>query len=200
MHQIDEARARDNPHRRFPIQELVKALGITRQGRHGLFDVIINYIPAAYDFAFEDFPVEPTNLSYGFTAPWTVTIADTGPTRDLDVTIDTDPGLISADMATRLASCVESLLLRGMEDPACPLASLPIMPEATWIQLVGFAAGETIALPEGATLATLCAAQVERTPDAIALISGEQQLSFAELHEQAARLARRLVALVSDLA
>ena len=195
VHQIDEARARDNPHRRFPIQELVKALGITRQGRHGLFDVIINYIPAAYDFAFEDFPVEPTNLSYGFTAPWTVTIADTGPTRDLDVTIDTDPGLISADMATRLASCVESLLLRGMEDPACPLASLPIMPEATWIQLVGFAAGETIALPAGATLATLCAAQVERTPDAIALISGEQQLSFAELHEQAARLARRLVAL-----
>jgi len=194
VHQIDEARARDNPHRRFPIQELVKALGITRQGRHGLFDVIINYIPAAYDFAFEDFPVEPTNLSYGFTAPWTVTIADTGPTRDLDVTIDTDPGLISADMATRLASCVESLLLRGMEDPACPLASLPIMPEATWIQLVGFAAGETIALPEGATLATLCAAQVERTPDAIALISGEQQLSFAELHEQAARLARRLAA------
>ena len=82
-----------------------------------------------------------------------------------------------------------------MEDPACPLASLPIMPEATWIQLVGFAAGETIALPEGATLATLCAAQVERTPDAIALISGEQQLSFAELHEQAARLARRLAAL-----
>ncbi len=52
-------------------------------------------------------------------------------------------------------------------------------------RLVGFAAGETVALPEGATLATLCAAQAERTPDAIALISGEQQLSFAALHEQA---------------
>ena len=50
-------------------------------------------------------------------------------------------------------------------------------------------------MPEGATVVTLCAAQAERTPDAIALISGEQQLSYAELHDQATRLARRLAAL-----
>jgi amino acid adenylation domain-containing protein len=195
VRRIDEARARDYPHRRFPIQELATALGITRQGAHGLFDIIINYIPAAYDFAFEDFPVEVTNLSYGFTTPWMVTIADTGPTRDLDVSIDTDPGLINAEMAARLASCVETLLMRGMEDPACPVARLPIMREETRVQLLGFAAGETVALPEEATLTTLCAAWAERTPDAVALISGEQQLSFATLHDQAVRLARRLTAL-----
>ena len=62
-------------------------------------------------------------------------------------------------------------------------------------KLLGFAAGETVALPEEATLATLCDAQAERTPDAVALICGEQQLSFATLHAQAARLARRLAAL-----
>ncbi len=195
IRQIDATRAQDNPHRRFPIQELIRESGITRPGRHGLFDIIINYVPIAYDFAFEDFPVELTNLSYGFTAPWMVTIADTGPTRDLDVTIDTDPGLISADMAARLASCLEILLRRGMEEPACPLDQLPIMSEAAQAKLLGLAAGETVALPERETLATLCAAQAERTPDAIALIYGEQQLSFAALHEQAARLARRLAAL-----
>jgi enterobactin synthetase component F len=191
---IDEVRARNYPHRHFPVQELARELGITRKGHHGLFDIIVNYIPAAYDFKFEDLPVEITNLSYGFTVPWTVTIADTGPTRDLDVSIDTDPGLIPADMAARLATCLEILLLRGFEDPACPLASLPIMPEATREQVLGFAAGETSSLPEGTTLATLCAEQAERTPDAIALMFGEQQLSFATLHEQAARLARRLAA------
>ena len=91
-------------------------------------------------------------------------------TRDLAVTIDTDPGLISADMANRLASCLETLLQRGMDDPACPLAALPIMPEATRVELLHLAAGETVALPQDATLATLCAAQAERTPEAIALI------------------------------
>ena len=46
-------------------------------------------------------------------------------------------------------------------------------------QVLGFAAGKTVALPEGTTLAGLCAAQAEKTPDAIALMYGEQQLSFA---------------------
>jgi amino acid adenylation domain-containing protein len=195
VHRIDETRAQTYPHRHFPIQELVRDLGISREGRYSLFDVIINYIPDAYDFAFEDFPVETTIVSHGFTAPWTVTIVDTNLTRDLDVSIDTDPGLISAEMAAQLASCLQTLLRRGMDDPACPLGSLPIMPEAIREQLLDFAAGETVVLPEGATLATLCAAQADRTPDALALICGEQQLSFAILHERAARLAWRLTSL-----
>ena len=191
---IDETRARNYPHRHFPVQEIARELDITRKGHHGLFDVIVNYIPLAYDFAFEDRPVELINLSYGFATPWMVTIADTGLARDLDITIDFDPGLIPHDMAAQMASCIETLLLRGLEDPACPLGSLPIMAEATRQQVLGFAAGETVALPEEATVATLCAAQAERTPDAIALIFGEQQLSFATLHERATSLARRLAA------
>jgi amino acid adenylation domain-containing protein len=195
LRQLEAIRVRDYPHRHFPIQELLRALGTTQTVHQSLFDVIINYIPAAYEFAFEDFPVEITNLSHGFTVPWMVTISDTGLARDLNVTIDTDPGLISAEMAVRLASCIETLMLQGMEDPACPLDRLPIMPEATRAQLLSFAAGATVTIPEPATLATLCAAWAERTPDTIALICGEQQLSFATLHEQAARLARRLAAL-----
>ncbi len=66
VRQIDAIRARNYPHRHFPVQELARELGATRKGHHGLFDVIINYIPADYDFAFEKLPVELTNLSYGF--------------------------------------------------------------------------------------------------------------------------------------
>jgi enterobactin synthetase component F len=193
--QIDGVRAQDYPHRFFPIRELVAELGIMRQGHHGLFDAVINYIPAAYDFSFEEFPAEISNLSYGFAAPWAVTIADTGATRDLDVTIDTDPGLITADTAARLASCLKTLLLRGMDDPTCPIASLPIMPEATLARVRSFAAGPSMPVPNEATVATLCAAQAERTADAVALITDQQQLTFAALHERADHLARRLAAL-----
>ena len=66
--QVDAALARDYQHRRFPMQELVAALGLTRQGRHGLFDVIVNYIPANYDFAFENHrraAQVPTDLRQG---------------------------------------------------------------------------------------------------------------------------------------
>jgi enterobactin synthetase component F len=195
VHRIDELRMQDHPHRRFPVQELVRDLGITRKGYHGLFDVIVNYIPASYDFAFEGSSVEMTNLSYGFTTSWMVTIADSAPNRDIDVVIDTDPGLVSADTAAQLATAVQTLLLNGLQDPTCSLASLPIMPDATKRQLFDFRDGETVTVPQAATLATLCAAQAQRTPDAIALIHGESQLSFATLHSQAERLAARLTAL-----
>lgn len=195
MKRLDDARARDYPHRHFPLQELVTALGITRMGRYGLFDVIVNFVPAAYEFSFEDIPVRLTNLSYGFAAPWMVTIADTGAAQDLDVAIDTDPGLISADAAARLAACIEHLFIHGMIDTDCSLARLPMMPAAARARLLQFAHGETASLPVGATLTSLCANQAERTSDAIALRCGAEQLSFMELHERAGRLGRRLAAL-----
>jgi enterobactin synthetase component F len=195
LSQIDEIRARNYPHRHFPVQKLARELDITRKGHHGLFDVIINYIPADYEFGFEDGPIKVRNLSYGFAAPWVVTIAETGPTRDLEVSIDTDPGLISPEMAAQFTSCLEMLLLRGLDDPACPLGSLPILSEQTQAKLKALTTGDAVALPEEATLATLCGAQAKRTPNAVALIAGNQQLTYAELHSRAASLAGRLVAL-----
>jgi amino acid adenylation domain-containing protein len=192
---LDELRTRDYPHRNFPIQDLVRSLGITRKGHHGLFDVIVNYIPLPYDFAFERDRVEHFNLSHGLPAPWLVTIEDTNALRDLDVTIDTDPGLISTDLAERLASALSTLLSHGMDHLDCPLASLPVMPPATADRVREFAAGENVSLPEKATLASLCASQAERTPNSVAVICGDQHLTFATLHERADRLARRLAAL-----
>ena len=195
LRQLEEMRVQDYPHRRFPIQELIRDLKVTQKGHYGLFDIIVNYVPIPYDLVFEDGRVEPQNLSYGFTTPWMVTIADVDPTSDLTVTIDFDPGLISADLATRLAACLETLLLHGMDDPHRSLGRLPIVPHTTREKLFGFATGQTALLPEGETLAALCAAQAKRTPDAIALICGEYQLSFAALHAQATGLSRRLAAL-----
>jgi amino acid adenylation domain-containing protein len=195
VRRIDDIRAQNYPHRYYPIQELVRELGITRKGYHGLFDVIVNFVPTPYDFSFENEPVDFTGLKAGFTVPWLVAVVDSGLERDLDVIIDFDPGLVPTDVAARLAAALESLLVRGMDDPACPIASLPVVPETAQAQVLDLAAGETVALPEEATLASLCAAQAERTPDAVALIYGEEQLTYATLHERAARLAQRLAAL-----
>ena len=160
-----------------------------------MFDIIVNYLPTAHDLRFEGIPVEVTNVSYGFATPWIITLSNVNPANDPIVTIDFDSGMIRAEVAERLASCLETLLLRGMEKPACPLGKLPIVPESTQQKLLGFAAGKTISLPHDVTLASLCADQAKRTPDAIALICDDQQLSFAVLHEQAECLSRRLMTL-----
>jgi amino acid adenylation domain-containing protein len=192
---IDERRAQNYPHRHFPVQDIVREIGITRKGHHGLFDVIVNYVPLPYDFSFEDSPVEITNLSYGFATPWAVTVANTSLDRDINVTVDFDPGQISHALAAQMASCIETLLLSGLDDPSCPIGALPIMGQASRERVLRLASGEAAVLPETETLTSLCTAQAERTPDAAALIFGTQQINFVTLHARAARLARRLAAL-----
>jgi enterobactin synthetase component F len=194
LRHLNECQARDYPHRHFPIQELVKDLGI-KPTAPGLFDIIINYIPASYDFTFENVPVDVANLSYGFTSPFMVTVADIGLNRDLEVTVDSDPGLISTERAATLAACLQTLFRRGLEDPTSSLGSLPIMEQHAEHEVLRLAAGETVKLPQDATLATLCAAQAERTPDKIAVTYGHHHLSFSMLHAQATILAQRLVAI-----
>lgn len=195
VRQIEAERLRNYPHRLFPVQDLARGLGITRKGHHGLFDIIINYIPAPYEFAFEKDAVELTNLSYGFASPWLVTIADTGAEKDLSVTVDFDPGLIPASVAQRLASSLNTLLRRGLESPACPLASLPTMADGERERVLRFATGDSVATPQDETVVSLCSAQALRTPNAVSLIHGETELSYGELHGKADKLARRLAAL-----
>src|SRR6185436_8047839 len=77
----------------------------------------------------------------------------------------------------------------------CPIASLSIMPDTSRAQALSFAAGPSMPVPHEATLATLCAAQARRTPEAVALISEQEELTFAALHQRAEILARRLAAL-----
>ncbi|HVL99779.1 MAG TPA: amino acid adenylation domain-containing protein [Egibacteraceae bacterium] len=52
--------------------------------------------------------------------------------------------------------------------------------------------GPTMPLPEDATLATLVEAQVDRTPGAVALVGGDEQVTYAALDDRANRLAHHL--------
>ncbi|MEZ5151350.1 amino acid adenylation domain-containing protein [Rhodococcus zopfii] len=75
------------------------------------------------------------------------------------------------------------------------VASVPVLSAEDRTRLLGEWAEAASAPRTGAeTVADLLAAQIDRTPDAVAVVSGDTTLTFAELGERSARLARLLVA------
>ena len=95
-------------------------------------------------------------------------------------------GLFDAATITALRDGFATLLARVAADPDTPLAPVGRAVPAEW--------NDTgTATPAGA-LPELFAAQVRRTPDAIAVSQGTEFLTYAELAARAEALARRLVA------
>src|SRR5436190_8628196 len=99
---------------------------------------------------------------------------------------------------TRLCKFVQLTLEQLAETlettPGAPLAGLDVLPAAERQELLEYSHGPTTEIPCGRCLHHLVEAQVARTPTAVALIFGDQQLSYAALDESANRLAHHLIA------
>ncbi|QXI44879.1 non-ribosomal peptide synthetase [Pseudomonas wayambapalatensis] len=91
----------------------------------------------------------------------------------------------------RMAEHLQQLLAAMLDDPQQRLCELPMLSGAELQELVGQLQGEQD-FDLDQTLHGLFAAQVERTPQALALTFAGQHLSYAELDQQANRLARAL--------
>ncbi|MET0400432.1 MAG: amino acid adenylation domain-containing protein, partial [Longimicrobiaceae bacterium] len=79
--------------------------------------------------------------------------------------------------------------------PERPLERIEVLPAAERRQVVEEWSRTPVESPAGAFIHELFAAQAERTPDAVAVVSGEDALTYAELDARADRLAGRLAEL-----
>ncbi|NTX06686.1 non-ribosomal peptide synthetase, partial [Myxococcus sp. CA040A] len=85
------------------------------------------------------------------------------------------------------------MLLRAIvAQPETPLSELPLLSPEERQQLLLEWTGEREELPADARIHALIEAQVARTPDAVAVVSGEDSVTYRELEARATRLARRL--------
>uniref|UniRef100_UPI00211D9312 condensation domain-containing protein n=1 Tax=Streptomyces sp. wa1002 TaxID=1828186 RepID=UPI00211D9312 len=175
-------------HQRLPLERIVAEVNPPRlPGVSPLFQVL---------FAVrEEFPARPV-LPGQTGRPRLVA---TGTAKfDLQCTISEDPAtgatgqleyrtdLWDASAADRFARALLHLLDQVTADPERPVVT------------IGTAAGEAVAPPEqphpvpATSLAELCAAQAARTPARTALVSGADEITYAELDARSARLARLL--------
>ncbi|HEX2092421.1 MAG TPA: amino acid adenylation domain-containing protein, partial [Longimicrobiaceae bacterium] len=99
--------------------------------------------------------------------------------------------LFDGATARRIAAHYRTLLDAAATAPGTPLSRLPLLPPEEHEQLLAFGTGPAAKTP-AAPVHCVIAAQARRTPEATAVVHGDERLTYAELDARANRLANRL--------
>ncbi|SFN62426.1 non-ribosomal peptide synthetase [Xenorhabdus japonica] len=197
-------------HQRFPIVDLNRQTHIQQKGGNArLFDVTLSLEPfkANLQMEGENTRVKLFDLHSGAPYPLSVRVkqyTDTARLEDyspLSIDFYFSPDYLSTIEVMALQSRLAVLLdaaLTSLEMPSLTntkIANLSILSDTERQQvLVDFNATQT-EFPQDILVHQLFEAQVQRTPDAIAVVFEEQSLSYDELNKRANRLAHYLIAL-----
>ncbi|MCV4291521.1 amino acid adenylation domain-containing protein, partial [Pseudomonas capsici] len=122
--------------------------------------------------------------------PLTLSVDDKG--QDFGFSIMTAAHIGAGRIGDYLQQTLVSLATALEQTPEAELHGLSILPETERQQLLHVFNATAAEYPLDQTVHGLFEAQVERTPDAVALVSGDEQLSYAELNQRANRLAHHL--------
>ncbi|MFG6094643.1 amino acid adenylation domain-containing protein [Leptothoe sp. ISB3NOV94-8A] len=108
------------------------------------------------------------------------------PGESLELLLLFDSGRFEEGVVAHLHTHLELLLTAFIEQPQSKLADLPRLTPAEQQQLTTW---ETIDYLRNLTIHQLIEAQVQQTPDALAVVFKEQTLTYGELNQQADQLA-----------
>jgi amino acid adenylation domain-containing protein len=178
-------------HQDLPFEYLIKELQLEQQsGQNPLFQVLLALEPPL--------PTLPSG--------WMLTQMEvqTGTSKfDLTLSLDDRPeGLIGRfeystalfDRATiaGMAGHWQMLLEGIVADPSRRLSELPLLKEQECHQLLVEWNATQVAYPKDQCIHQLFEAQVERTPEAVAVVFEGEQLTYRELNQRANQLAHHL--------
>ncbi|BDH12172.1 non-ribosomal peptide synthase/polyketide synthase [Streptomyces hygroscopicus] len=181
-------------HQDVPFEQVVDEVQPLRDtSRTPLFQAVVvlqNAPGAALDLpGLQVSDIEPDTHHAGFDITLEFAETDSGALHGL-ITYNTD--LFDAVTAERMADQLTTLLTGIAEDPHRPLGALPLAPDDALRRLLAHGCATPGAvLP--ATLPELFQRQAARTPDAVALVDGAYERTFAELERAANRLAHHLI-------
>jgi amino acid adenylation domain-containing protein len=114
------------------------------------------------------------------------------PGRELLLKIMYDVGRFEAPAVRQILSHFQQLLASSVANPEAKLDDLEMLSLGERNQLVAEWSGSRTAYPRESSIQELFEAEVERRPEAVAVIFDEEQLTYRELNERANQLAHHL--------
>ncbi len=183
-------------HQDLPFEKLVAELQPERSRSHSpIFQVMLSVHDAGMNrHELPGLELEPVEIR-GATAKFDLTLAVTETPDGLRGILGYRQALFDATTVERIAERLDGLLRTVAAEPDRAVGSLPLL-TATEAHQVVVAFNETPAMPaEDRPIHHLVAERAAEAPDAVALVLGEDRLTYGALVRRARRLARRLRAL-----
>ncbi|MFD2012594.1 amino acid adenylation domain-containing protein, partial [Streptomyces narbonensis] len=189
-------------HQDVPFERLVEELNPVRSlTRHPLFQIMLVLQNTEEtdvrlgDATARPEPVQNSDAKFDLSLALSETHDLTGAPAGLDGGLEFATDLFDTDTVRTLLARLERLLLAAVSDPDRPLGTLDVLSAderrttlTTW--------NDTAAdYPRDRTVHELFAAQADRTPHAVAVISGDERIGYGELDARANRLAHHLTGL-----
>ncbi|MDA2890725.1 amino acid adenylation domain-containing protein [Mycolicibacterium sp. BiH015] len=176
-------------HQRFPVHALERKTGGAEQRTDR---VVIDFLPHAFSLDFGGVTATASMTNSGFIGGFGLIFSGTGDELFLSTL---GSGQLFADSdVTGLARRLERVLVAMAADPSRRMSSIDVVDEheLAEVQRWGNRAALTAPTDPSASIAALFAAQVARTPDAVAVTFADRSLTYRELDEASTRVALTL--------
>uniref|UniRef100_A0AAU1ZUG3 Non-ribosomal peptide synthase/polyketide synthase n=1 Tax=Streptomyces sp. NBC_00093 TaxID=2975649 RepID=A0AAU1ZUG3_9ACTN len=184
-------------HQDLPFERLVEALNPTRSlARHPLFQVMVVYLgdpggsPDFPGLAASREPLRQQSAKFDLSFDF----IEQGDGSGIQGWIEYSADLFDHGTVERLAGRLMRLLKQVAAEPDVRVRDLEVLEETERQLVLGDWNGTTREVP-ATSLPELFRAQVARTPDATAVVFGEQRLTYAELDSRVEHTARVLTGL-----
>ncbi|NOU19048.1 MAG: amino acid adenylation domain-containing protein [Bacteroidales bacterium] len=197
VRQVQRDQIEAQQHQDLPFERLVEELGVTRDlSRNPVFQVM---------FTVQSFgsSKEEQGDELGHLVPFNIGGAYEIEKFDLSIFIDDSreelrgqfsyaTSLFRADTIERLIAHYQRLLARLLEASDKAYSKIALISEAEFNQITREWNRPDHEYPNGKTIPQLFGEQVARTPEGIALVYNEQQLTYRQLDERSNQLARHI--------
>jgi len=192
IHQVHKDQVEAQKHQDLPFEKLLDHLSIERDlSRHPLFQVMfaVQSFGQKEVVTLSDF-VKPVNLQDGDSIEkFDLSIFMDDRNTAINVQISYATSLFKAETINRLATQYLVLLENVITNSTAPYLSHSLL-DASGYQTVVYDWNATeVNYPEEETIISLFESQVQQTPNQIALVYEDQELSYYELNEKSNQLA-----------
>jgi amino acid adenylation domain-containing protein len=172
-----------------PFERVVDAMSpVTTRSRHPLFQVMLllrnNLSPRTLDTG---------AAKFDFTVSFTESYDADGEPNGLTGSVEYEISLFDRDTVVALANRLVAVLDQLGSDPEDPIGTVEVLDENERRTLLIDWNGTAVSFSDDPCLHELFEEQVERAPDATALIFDDAEVSYVDLNARANQLARYLV-------